>query len=724
MKADAPFVRDLLLVGAGHSSVQVLKSFGMKPEPGVRITVIAREPHTPYSGMLPGFLAGKYTYDEIHIDVLKLATFAQARFIGDEVTRVNLAEKTVSLKNRPDVRYDVLAINTGGSPGIHFQNHELVVSVKPIGRFIPAWEQIVEKYGRGKGCRLAIVGGGPGSVEVALAVREHHGDIFDVTLVTADEEPLSLHNRRIRKIAYCELKKQQIDVLSSFFVKNISEHELIAEDGRRLSANCVLWVGGVEAPAWIRESGFAVDGQGFLRVNKQLQSVSDACVFAAGDMVSLDGQQRPKSGVFAVREGPILAINTRYFLTDRALVDYDAQRQALAILRVPDDRAIATKGPFCVRSKSILSWKDWIDRQFMKRFSDLPPMEGATVANVATSLKVDQPELVRCGGCGSKLGADLLERVLRRLADSQSSEYLVGLGDDAAVVEWNSSRLITSVDGFRAMITDPFQFGRLSAHHALNDLYAMGSTPQHALALVTVPLMSDTLMEEDLYQTMAGALSVFEETKVKLVGGHSAEGTELSLGFAVTGTANQPISNSSLKPDQALILNKPLGTGLLLAGVMEGSTQARDYMEATSIMDQSNATAANIFVNHHASAMTDITGFGLLGHTLEMVRRSGVNVDISVEAIHLMGGVKNAVHLGVRSSLHDNNWLALQDFETNSSVSLSNIVPLVDPQTCGGLVAAVPIDSANDCIEQLKEEGYVQASQIGRSTTDPVSRLI
>ncbi len=724
MKTDVPFVRDLLLVGGGHANVQVLRHYGMRPEPGVRITVVAREPHTPYSGMLPGYLAGKYTWEQIHIDLLKLSTFANARFIPDEVTRVNIKQNSVSFRNRPDLHYDVIAINTGGSPGLKFQDHESVIPVKPIGRFIPKWQKVVAENADGEGCRLVVVGGGPGSVEVALSVRERYGKAFDIHLVTANSELLIEHNRFLRRGIVRELDRNRVEVSYDFEVIDATNDVVVAADGRTLDSDCVLWVAGVEAPDWIRKSGFAVDDRGFLRVNEFLQSVSADNVFAAGDIVCLDGQQRPKSGVYAVREGPFLTKNTRRMLTDRPLKAFRPQKRALAILRLPNDAAIATKGPIALRSKTINIWKDWIDRKFMDLLSDLPVMQAENGKSLAKPLVPDLPTQLRCGGCGAKLGADLLTNVLRRLEFENGSESVAGIGDDAAVVDWQQSRLATSCDGFRAMISDPYQFGRISAHHALNDLYAMGSDPEIALALATVPLMSHQLMEEELYQLMSGAVSVFRECGVRLVGGHSAEGSELSVGFAVTGSVSQgPLYKSRMKTDEAIVLTKPLGTGVILAGVMHGSTTAQELIEAVRHMDQSNADAMRILRANGASAMTDVTGFGLLGHLLEITRRSNIGVHIFVDRVPLMQGTKRAFESGVRSSLHENNAQALRDYEGAGEFEVNETAPLVDPQTCGGLLAAIPKSSVAKCISDLHQAGYEVAAQIGVSVQDSASCL-
>lgn len=698
--------------------MQVLRAFGMSPDPDIRVTVVAREAHSPYSGMLPGFVYGKYSWDDIHVDLAKLCTFANARLIIDEVIQVCPSSNVVNLRNRPELRYDCLVANTGGEPGIKFRNRNNVTAVKPIGRFTKDWDLIVEQGESGESRKLVIVGGGPGSVEVGLAIRERFGSVFDITIVTADSELMTQHNRRARAKIARILQRHAVKFKVNFPVSTVTDGEVISQQGTQIDCDHVVWVTGVEAPAWIRESGFDVDSEGFLRVDDKLRSTSHQNVFAGGDMVCLVGQERPKSGVFAVREGPILAKNARAFLKGTPLRRYRAQRQALAILRLPGDDALASRGPWCIRSKIIGRWKHRIDVKFMHRFSRLPPM------SPPSSKKLDLEE-IRCGGCASKLGANLLERVLTRLEANDTHGVVNGLGDDAAVVDLGSSAIVTSCDHFRSMITDSYRFGRVAATHALNDLYAMGSLPKIALAMVTVPLMAKPLMEDDFYQVLAGAVAVFAADKVTLVGGHSAEGSEMSVGFTVTGTSTHNLwYRSDMLPGQDLILTKPLGTGILLAGVMQQKTRASNLVSCIECMEQSNRQATSIFRTFDASAVTDISGFGLAGHCAELVQHSKVNIELFANAVSLLPGTLNTLQLGVQSTLHESNAEVLNNFDVSSEVEPLDLAPLVDPQTSGGLLAAIPPERTEDCMSALVEAGYRSARVVGRSIPDGSSQIL
>lgn len=503
-------------------------------------------------------------------------------------------------------------------------------------------------------------------------------------------------------------------MLTGFRVVEASDGQVVAADGRSLAADHVLWVSGVEAPSWPKASGLATDGAGFILVNDNLQSVSHEEVFAAGDVAGSAGQPRPKSGVYSVRQGPVLASNLRRYATGRPVSRFRAQRNAMAIVGLGTGDAVASRGRWAVSGPWVWRVKQWIDRRFIAKFNDLPDMSEEPV-KIAASLTPDMPSPMRCGGCGAKLGADLLRRVLDRLAISNSAATVQGIGDDAAIVQV-AGDVAMSCDGFRAMIDDPYRFGRVGAHHALNDLFAMGARPTFALALATVPAMADALMEEDLFQVMAGALSVFGEHDVDLVGGHSAEGAELGIAFSVTGTVDgAPLQKGGMTAGDQLILTKPLGTGALLAGAMQGRTRAADLVQAIAAMDSSNAAAVATLRGAGATACTDVTGFGLAGHLAEMTRASaGVGARLYLDRVPQLAGALDLIDRGTVSSLQDNNEQALTDF---TIVGIAPNAPeariLADPQTAGGLLAAVPASSAEACVRGLRAAGYVEAALIG-----------
>ena len=722
MKAnDAPPLRDVVLLGGGHANVQVLKRFGMRPEPGLRLTIVAREPHSPYTGMLPGHVAGAYTWDDIHIDLARLAAFAKARFIAAEATGIDPGERCILFAERPPLRYDVLAINTGGVPGERHAS-DFVTPVKPIGRFLPVWQELTATGDPPK--RLGIVGGGPGGVELALAIVHRHPGTR-CTIVDGDADILEALAPRARRRLLRTLRERGIALVTGARILQARDGELIAEGGTSIAVDHALWVTGVEAPRWLADSGVDTDDHGFVAVNDYLQSTSHPEIFAAGDVAHLGGQIRPKSGVYAVRQGPFLADNVRRQATGRELRRFRAQRHAMAIVGLGVGKAVASRGGLHAAGAWVWSVKQWIDRRFMRKFNDLPVMQ-ETPPEVTEALRGELPPAMRCGGCGAKLGADSLRKVLDRLDVPGSPMIVQGIGDDAAVVEVAAGNIAMTCDGFRAMIDDPYRFGRISAHHAMNDLYAMGARPRFALAIATVPLMADAMMEDDLLQMMSGALDVFKAVDVDLVGGHSAEGGELGLAFSITGTVpDAALAKDGLAVGQSLVLTGAVGTGTVLAGAMQGRTRAAHLLAAIEQMDSSNAHAADVLREHGATACTDVTGFGLVGHLSEMTRASGMGARIQAESVPVLPGALGLMAAGVASSLQPNNELALADYVVTGEAPNAPVVRLLaDPQTAGGLLAGVPQAAAEDCVRRLRAGGYPTAAIIGEVTPGDMDIMV
>jgi selenide,water dikinase len=331
---------------------------------------------------------------------------------------------------------------------------------------------------------------------------------------------------------------------------------------------------------------------------------------------------------------------------------------------------------------------------------------------------------MRCGGCGAKVGSKILQRILQRLPDTSHPDVLLkpNQADDAALLQVPAGHiLVQSVDYFRAFLDDPYTFGAIAANHALGDLYAMGATPQSALAIATVPYARETVVEQTLYELMAGATDVIQASGAALAGGHTSEGAELAFGLTVNGTVlkQQHLQKGGLQPGDKLILNKPLGTGTLLAADMRGQAKGRWIEQAIQHMLHSNQKAAQIMQHHQAHACTDITGFGLLGHLNEMVQASQHSVQLQLAALPIMDGVIETLAAGIVSSLQPAN-LRLRHVISNLTDEIANkaLYPILfDPQTAGGLLAAIPATQADACLHTLHQQGYPNTCIVGQVTS-------
>lgn len=693
-----------MLVGGGHSHVQVVKSLGMNPAPGVRVTLISEQPRAAYSGMLPGCLAGQYPSAQIHIRLLPLCVNSGVRFIQAQVSGLDLQNNRILFNDRPPLAFDIVSLNCGAQPLVA---PDQGVAVKPISEFLPVWKTLLDQVQQGRVAKVSVVGAGAGGVELALASRAALPKHVRVELY--GPKLLKEHSRAAVKQVRKVLAEKSIEHIEARFSgADAKQHD-----------HQILWVTDVKAPAWVANSGLDTDDLGFVRVDEHLRSVSHSSVFAAGDIAHLINQSRPKAGVYAVRAGAVLARNLASAIQGLALQSrkhrYRAQHSHLTLINCADGTAIASRGRWAGRGKFWWWLKDRIDKAFIARFSDFAAMPEAP-ALVSEALQAELPdESMRCGGCGAKVAAEPLRRVLSRLPKQEAAYVSLGIGDDAAQIINPGARTLLSVDGFRAMIDDPYLFGRIAAHHSLNDIYAMAAVPTAALAFVTLPFMAVRMMEEELFQVLSGAVSVLNEANVPLVGGHSAEGVELSIALTITGNGSeQPLTKGNACSGDAVILTKALGTGVLLAAAMRGEDGAQGLTACIASMNQSNATAVDILQNHGVHALTDVTGFGLLGHLGEMLRASHLGSELHLSDVPFLPGATAAFSSGVRSSLHGANEQALLDFRVSEALATDpRLSALVDPQTSGGLLAAVPLDKASQCIAALHEAGFLAASVIG-----------
>ena len=733
-----PVLKDLVLIGGGHSHVIVLRRLGMDPVPGLQVTVIARDVHTPYSGMLPGLIAGHYGFDDVHIDLGPLARFAGARLYHDEATGLDLARRTVQCRGRPPVPFDVLSIDIGAAPALNAAGAAAhAVPVKPIATLVERWEQLRTRVREApRALQVGVVGAGAAGVELVLAaqyalqhlpsgaVRAAAAPTFH--LFSAADRILPGHGRRARAAFERVLRARGVRVHAGARIAAVRPGAVVADGGAVHAIDEVLWATEAAAQQWPGAAGLDVDERGFIRVADTLESTSHAGVFAAGDAAAVVNQPREKAGVFAVRQGPPLAANLRRAVRGEPLEPFRPQRRFLSLISTGDRRAVASRGRWALEGRWVWTWKDRIDRRFMTRFNHLPAMEADAAPDAelerlapAGAVRRLAGASMRCAGCGSKVGATLLDRVLSRLSPLQGPDVVAGLDalDDASIERVPPGQVaVRTVDAFRAIVDDPYLFGRITANHCLGDIYAMGAAPRSALAIVTVPLGPDDKMEALLHDLLGGVVEALNAAETALVGGHTTEGDDVSLGLALSGVADpaQVLRKSGMQPGNRLVLTAPLGTGTLFAAHMRLRARGRWIDGAVRSMLQSSRAAAECLRAHGATACTDVTGFGLLGHLLEMARASQVDARIALPAVPLLDGARETVAQGFLSSLHPHNARLERAVVNAEEAAAAPIYPIVfDPQTAGGLLASVPAERTARCLDALRDRGYGRAADIG-----------
>jgi selenide,water dikinase len=741
-----------VLAGGGHTHALLLRRWLMRPRlrpAHALVTLVSRQSMAVYSGTLPALVAGLIAAEESAIDLRRLCALAGVTFLRAEIVGLDPVARELRLEGRPPLRFDRLsldvgAVTAGGSPerdaaprlgpepngpmphpsGIGGTQPtgnrawgDRGQPVKPLEPFL-AWLSTLTP-----GSALRIRGGGAAAVELALALRARgYGP------------RLLLRGQGLR--------------LGSAAANRLGER-LLAEAGIPLERSVLqaapadLACTGSRAPAWLAAAGLPLDAAtGRVLTTASLQLLEHPHLFAAGDCAVVAGAPRPASGVWAVRATPVLATNLQRSLEQpqRRLRPWRSQRRALQLLgdggwSPKGPRAVLLWGPVALGpSRWLWRWKRHLDQRFLEGFAALAPMG---------------PEAMACRGCAAKLAAAPLEGALARLegmaraqAPSSSAPALKEGRDgveDAAVLATaaDGSLLLQSVDGFPALVADPWLNARLTTLHACGDLWASGADLESVQALVTLPEAEPALQEELLLQTLAGVRSVLDPLGARLIGGHTLEGRD-GAGLALALTVNGRVDpgrhwlKGPLREGDALLLSGPLGSGVLFAAAMAGAARPGWIDAALETMQRSQARLVELLAAHGCHACTDVTGFGLLGHLGEMLAAGGAAaaglpgdglsagemVLLEARSIPAFTGALELLDQGWASSLAPANGRALALLEGPvrlvGEAAAAVEALLIDPQTCGPLLASLPADRAGAALAALQRAGFPEAALIGR----------
>jgi selenide,water dikinase len=796
MQPETPISTDVVLIGGGHTHAIVLRKLGMVRLPGVRLTLITNLVDTPYSGMLPCHVSGRYSFDESHIDLRPLTRFANCRLYMDRAIGLDMERREVICANHPPVSFDVLSIDTGSTPAtVKVPGaEEYTIPAKPVPELLRQWHQLLQEVRENptRSLTIGMVGGGVGGVELTLNMQERlyrlleelgqptHRATFH--MFHRGDELASGRNRWTRRRLQKIFRERGIQLHLNEAVTQLDQPDphgsilVSGESGVVVECDRVFWVTSASAPQWLQGSGLSLDDKGFIQTRDTLQTFSHPHVFAAGDVATMVNHPRPKAGVFAVRQGKPLYDNLLRLLQGKPLKPFHPQKQFLTLIDIGYGRTIASRGPFSLESSLFRRWKNHIDQKFMDLFREFPSMEEmnpkivklpnispASLTHPYPSQEITHPypsqeithpypsqegtaipqnstpshptttpptsptsPTLPCTGCGSKVGSNALSLAIQRVREdfpnfgATTDDLLIGLDspDDAAVVRVPEGQvMVHTVDFFTAMVDDPFVFAQICLKHCLSDLYAMGAKPHSVLAIVQVPYATPEKQADTLYPLLVGIQKGLLSTGAPLVGGHTTVASQLGLGFACNGAAypDRLLRKGGMQPGDVLILTQPIGTGTLFAADMRRLAKGRWIESAIRHMLQSNQQAGAVFQAQQATACTDVTGFGLAGHLLEMVRASRVSVDLDLTHLPILYGARETLAQGIVSSLQPQNLQAAKAIANAEEYERHPDYPLLyDPQTAGGLLAAVPADKVEDCLHQLQEKGYYSSTVIGQ----------
>jgi len=763
----APVVSDVLLVGGGHSHVILIRMWAMQPIPGVRLTLVSEKVDTPYSGMLPGLIAGHYTEDAVHIDLARLCSWANVRFIEQQVTAIDLKSKTVAFNSlRPELGFDVLSLDTGSTPELSIPGSEkFSVPVKPVHGFYSRWQQLLSRLDEhkassqdAKSINVGVVGSGAGGFELVTAIRHAlSSDIASCHWFIRGQRALKGRPEKVSAMALQAAKDAGVVVHTEFDVIDVQTDSVHARDGRNVVLDEIVWCAAAKAPMWPKHAGLEVDQRGFVLTNAFLQSVNHEFVFATGDIGTQQATPSDKAGVFAVRQAPFLFKNIRRYLLNKPLKAYKPQTDFLSLMATGKKSAIGSRGKLSVQGVWVWRLKNGIDQKFMNRFRLLPEMQAPRNIFKVPQALLDSSSVnaedasgahMRCRGCGGKVGASILDSVLHEINSCSAAGVVCGLEEasDAAIFNTSEKSVVQSVDQISALCDDPYVFGRIAAVHALSDVFTSGATVHSAQVLVNLPFADVRIVKRDLKQLMAGVVDALNEDNCALIGGHTSEAADCSLGLVVNGFLEQAATERAItsggtkaRDGDCLILTKPIGTGVLLAGMMRQQAKGADVQNVLASMQQSNRMAASVLYANGAKAVTDITGFGLLGHLQRLLTPLAVGATISIDnnvdaefnsdvkvdvhSVPLYSGAYTLAEQGVTSTLLKQNQQVLEQVDGTHNGPSAWLNLLCDPQTSGGLLAIVPVEQSDTVLSNLRQQGCESAQIIGTITQDISIRL-
>ena len=536
-----------------------------------------------------------------------------------------------------------------------------------------------------------------------------------ISIITGKNGLLSSFPNKTRKAAKQTLQNAQINVIEKVEVIEVQKDTLILSDKTKLKIDkSILSTNGM-APEWIKKSDITLNRNNFIIVNNKFQTNYNY-VFAAGDIVDFNNQNLSKSGVYAVKSGKPLARSIRGFIQKKIPVPYKFNKNYLSIIGLSNGLAIATKYNFTFTSRFSFLLKKLIDQKFVKKFNDLNKDNNSIFRNLFKFFDViiqnnkNIPSYqMQCRGCAAKVDFNSLKTTL--------SKEIITTSEDAININ-NYPKLYQSVDMISSIVSDPYLLGKIAANHAISDIIAVNSKLISAQMILQLPFSNSEINSRDLEQVTSGATDVLKLANCSISGGHTLIGKDKDpvIGFSVIGE-KKSVNNKTLgklKVNDILILTERIGSGIIFAGINNDIIDSYYQIEVLNQMSQGNINFSKISDRLKILSMTDITGFGLANHLLNLIKRDVGKTGLTIypDKIPIFNGVTKALSKNVRSSLFEKNFnTAQKDLVYDRENKLIDEI-LYDPQTVGGLAFIIPKEEKVKQFKILKEN-KINFTEIG-----------
>ncbi len=697
--------KDLILLGAGHANIEVIKYLGRIKLQGLRITLVSKNFHTTYSGMVPGYIEGIYSWDEINIDLIKLSYQYNINVVVAEVINISAKEKKIYLKDRAPMKFDFLSINLGIKSNTKniFGANKNALFLKPISEIKSTILSIVKN----KSNNVAIIGGGAAGVEVSLALKERFRKSNinkNIILISKNNDLMKNYPLSVKRSLKNELIKQNINILYSSNVTKVNKSYIEINGSRKLKCSCTILATDAWPPDLVSSSDLKVSKSGFISVLNTLQTKTNPNIFASGDIADIENYKLVKAGVYAVRQSKTLKKNLERLYKNKSLIKYLPQRSYLSIIGLTNGKALGSKYFLSLKSNFFWQLKRYIDKRFIKKYKNF----NYNNKNLITNQNSNEPSEhnMQCAGCGSKVPQTVLDKIF--INNFKEGSF------DANDIK-GANQLVHTVDIITSIIDDLYLLGKLAAKHALNDLVASNSQILSAQMILGIPLSLSKIQRRDIYQIKEGANTIFKEFGSTVTGGHSysIEEGKTTLGFSLIGKKNTVKKyKKNTKEKLKIIMTGKLGTALIMAGLNNKIISGKYYNEVINEMIGSNFLLYKLFKKHKIKDITDISGFGLALHLNNLLLRNKMfkGAKIYLDKIPILEGAKEALIKKVSSSLTYSNKSSINNKLNVLVKNRKYLNVLFDPQTAGGFLFIV---NRNHKIIKDLSENDITFSEIG-----------